>query len=1625
MWDEESWDAPVQKGAESSARTEGCYGEITLDVRELDRKEGNWVWLPLSKPGLGCVCAQATEAMHYYTRVKSSSKRALDMWGAAVAVDEKLPPSEMLKSIQKARGASDTAVGARKTFENLFNNVLESVITSRQVNAPTWLLSLPLYYRSSTDTIAIKPPPAHIPSPRSPEHLLSLKPLYTILKTLRSGILGLLNGTHVTGRTEEMILRIKEVICGKFGGYERCPVIWLYHVLTWILQPAVYPFQGKQDMNEVVALMDLLLTGRSPPCTMEIHGLPEEVAVGQSVHLTVDIKDGYGRTVTPEFEFHVCDASTGGVVADVGQGPYSFKHTGEFFLVARVTEWDEVAAKVLKEPVWCSTKVFNVLPGAPESFIISPMSFQTDTRVPRPTVVAIDSYDNELPASVVEVRGRSIVDSKITTTGQHSLRVAVRKMGSIPWDVTVYGPPVGIFLTTSHLFKSIHEVTATIVDNEGNTCTNSYEGWWVQLIGIEGWGAVQGGRAVFRISCTCHTRITAVISKVKPVCRQGSPFKSQLSSFKITPNEEQGIVELQLATDGYISPADGVDITLENTDTKEALPVELFGHDPSLPVCVLGEALPSLLLPAPGSYTITVAVGAVKSSVQVACTEVANERPLASNPVTLDPVLNAVALQITSTNAAAEVTESGGLVHHIEGITVQAVDVNGRKVASCDARVSIDMDTSGISKVRMSSSPPELSGTTSAQLVNGAATFPTLIVRQAAWPLVLQVTSSVEGIAPCSTAITSDTPPPRPSFTLRVSHTVAGDDAEVYITTNGNTANIKPQTMEVLQRGFPEFRLNGKTVVKGGGVIPAGVAVKAVDGNEVLDYTVRSEITKAATQKTEEGLSREYAVVFETSVADTLRCSLQVRNYETDEVVKDKFDVLLNETTFRTSARVSCLQILGADDKRQTTFRSNYLLKESGWMYYVLESQGCDPAVSCPFYVAPGPAVGIKTEPPIEKLMAGNRINVRLMVADSRGNAVPFERDISVAVVVVKDDIPVSSPVNTTLEKGVGQVEVVVPPAGDYSLKATCAGFESQPVAITSHASPAEGLRFKVLHGTEEIGKIPVSVTMVDRFAMPVRAEQEEKVVVNDQQAAISRGSAHAVVHLDVSTTVIEGETDSGLKGYLEIPPHRDQFIASPKEMLKVVKFRLNGLVRLQAMSCIQSESDKAVFALSRPGFVDPCAQPPVEAPHSYLKRVFGHATRGSTGAYPQTPLVFGAVKVAKQPTLSEVEADHETALPVLKARDAHWAVHGEVLLSWAVTAANVPPPTLLQDQAAKVKGSPMTSTLDSRSPVRRSPAKKSAKEAQTAYKRKFAQPGILITLHGLINMLPIQRPDETRNIFCKVAMGGEWYVTEPCEDIQRVNRSFCFVKRKASQVLKIMVYAKKKITKSDQFLGEAFINTCTALEEGEVSQGVYVLGPRAAGRQAASDLAVLKAAQRQEFGEVKVSWMPFSSSKILDRYLAARAVRNVTIGTAREPHPRLINAVDSETVYRKLVVKIHEFEENGRSVLSLGPLTDELKLALHALLKQMKLEVVIYSDASNVYWMTSMSDYLTMHNLPCTDPVFCCVLCSEIFISHSFHFCSQREQDREPTTVTRRLWCLEAVRAPDKPLHFIGFSSP
>eukprot|EP01064_Diplonema_japonicum_P024725 TRINITY_DN3539_c0_g2_i1.p1 TRINITY_DN3539_c0_g2~~TRINITY_DN3539_c0_g2_i1.p1 ORF type:complete len:2158 (+),score=455.80 TRINITY_DN3539_c0_g2_i1:369-6476(+) len=1645
IWDEETWNKPLQQlECDSGVRYEGCYGEITLDVKEMNRREGNWMWLPLSKPCISTLSTTAIEAMHFYTRVKNSSRRVANVWVATLKIDEKLPPTEKLKHIQKAKGATETALSVRNTFERLFDSTVKDILSfSLNATIPTWLLSLPLFYKPSTDTLATRSL-CSLTSPRTPDHLVVLKPSYSILKTLRSGIYQILQTNReegATGGTRDVAKSIREVIKGKFGSYEQYPrLLWLYDPLTSILQTARRATEGRQDMDEIVRLLDLLLTGKSPPCSIKINGMPEKVCVGDVVDLSAVVTDGYGRSVDTTYEIVLHRGEKGKeAVCEVNEG-FRFTQCGYFFLVARVTMWTDVCSLVHDEPVWCSTPVFNVLPEtlAPETFTITPSCFEVCTTVPQPTILAVGCSGEATPVAVASIKGEAFAGTEVRKTGTHTLSVVSRKMGVIPWEVFVYGKPASIVLEVSHLFKAVFVVTACIVDEEENVCANSYEGWWVKLLGVEGKGLIKNGKAVINVTCQEQAEVSAVLSKSEPRVLPTVFSKSQLTAFKIESEVSDGILDLHLKSSEYISPVEEIDVTLQNMGTMKTLPVVALGQDPMKPLMALG-GLVTILLPSLGRYSINVSIGNVRSSTTVTCTSVGRAALIPSTSVILaDPVLEAVCLKATTNGIGTEETPTA---HAIADIEVQAVDANGVQVTS-DIEVSVEVDTTA-TRGRYGTSPA-LEGTTTVQLVNGIAQFSNLIVRHAVWPLYLKVAPIGTNMLPCSVSFELEKAPKLTLF-LQVGNCVSGEEAQVTITTRGNMSNLKKTEMKAPFKGYPEVKLDGLTVVDGAGVVPTGVTVTTVKGKEVGDYSVRSTISSAA------GAATEYEIAFETVAADSVRSWLELRNYNTNETVKDRADVMLSETNISTASRTHCSRIAGNGEHREVTFKGRYLIREAGWMYYCLGAPGCNTVVSPPFYVSSGPAVEIRAELcSDDKILSGDEVKVKLIVTDMRGNHVPGDRDLHTTVVTIDSEEKTKKPVETVLVQGMGEVVIAAPLPGTYTIEARHAGYTSVPLPITIHSAPAVALVFRVLDGTEEVGKIPVLAAMCDKFGVEVPAQRDEQIVVNGQKETIKNGESHTVLQLDHAITMIEGQSDTGLEGTLSRIGGVEELIAPPKDILKLVQFRMNCIVRARCLDCILNEVTKVVNSLSRPGFIDPYAKPPIEAPHYYLKKANKLAQLNWTGIIPSLPLHFPAVKVASPAIMNNPEPDVSLSLPVFKPRDISWASRAEVLMSWTVTAADIPVASMMEEQVqnkilkaqrlfycngtqrsrspSPTAVSPGSTVLKVSPPIKKKlPSRKTwAGDVQSSLKKKFPQAGILVTLHGLEDMVPIVRPDETRIVYCKVAMGGECYVTEPLEGdaVQNINKSFCFVKRKSSQVLKVMVYAKKKITKHDQFLGEAYVNTCTTLEEGEVSQGLYTLGLRAAGRQAASDLAFLRSADRQDFGAVQISWMPFWASKKLDNYIPSQKGENRRLGTSSEPHPRLLNAVDSETAHMKLVVKIHEFQEGDQRPLSFGELSDELKLMLHSLLKQMKLEVVIHKDSSNSYIMMSRKSYFERHHIPNHDPVFCCVICSHIFLNSTFHFCAAKAA-RQPATVTRRMWCLEAIESLNKPPHFIGFSCP
>ena len=350
-------------------------------------------------------------------------------------------------------------------------------------------------------------------------------------------------------------------------------------------------------------------------------------------------------------------------------------------------------------------------------------------------------------------------------------------------------------------------------------------------------------------------------------------------------------------------------------------------------------------------------------------------------------------------------------------------------------------------------------------------------------------------------------------------------------------------------------------------------------------------------------------------------------------------------------------------------------------------------------------------------------------------------------------------------------------------------------------------------------------------------------------------------------------------------------------------------------------------------------------------------------------------------------------------------------------------------------------------------------------FKRRIPVPAVLVTIHSLEGLLPKASDAETRRVYVKLTLGSDWAVTSTSVQSSlspSFCESFCFAERPAHTTVKIQVFAKRKIAvQQDQFLGEAFVGlvrdtatkqydflhrkttptpTATAtpadegqqhqqrhaapkLDDGQICYGTYLLGPRGAGRQAATDLAVLRVNNRTDYGEIRLSYACHAPSRTGLLPAWNPNVSNTVLGQAKRQLPSYAKLCDDRVVYDRLISKLHVLEEQDTSV-PVGELNESMKAILHSLCHQKKLDVVISRDltahAQSLahYKIWRREEFFLMRGVKEVGPVHCCQTCRTIFINETFHKCKSRKEDM---AISNRIWCIEELMGDTPILPYSG----
>ncbi|KAJ9457937.1 hypothetical protein DIPPA_25871 [Diplonema papillatum] len=304
----------------------------------------------------------------------------------------------------------------------------------------------------------------------------------------------------------------------------------------------------------------------------------------------------------------------------------------------------------------------------------------------------------------------------------------------------------------------------------------------------------------------------------------------------------------------------------------------------------------------------------------------------------------------------------------------------------------------------------------------------------------------------------------------------------------------------------------------------------------------------------------------------------------------------------------------------------------------------------------------------------------------------------------------------------------------------------------------------------------------------------------------------------------------------------------------------------------------------------------------------------------------------------------------------------------------------------------------------------------------------LAVTIHDASDMLPCGDTEAFRIAYAKVIMGGDCYATRLSSGSNpRWEETFRFPKRQPGQVLKVVVYTKRRIERHDDFAGELLLNTAHFFEKEDECHGTYTLGPRATGRQATADLVLLKSVSRSDFGSLKLSWAvetgPVLSSCEQGTPSAFQG-NSVKLGCAVEPSPKVVAAclsINSRTLYERLVMRIQEYRAAQNKPVVFRGVTENLRFSLHTLVKQYKLQVVFSQVGTSEtdeetgepccsLRMTDRLTYFAERGLPHSDRVLVCVVCCEIFSGGSFHACCERRKpgDSSHRTLTKQVWGLE-----------------
>eukprot|EP01062_Namystynia_karyoxenos_P003745 TRINITY_DN11331_c0_g4_i2.p1 TRINITY_DN11331_c0_g4~~TRINITY_DN11331_c0_g4_i2.p1 ORF type:complete len:1744 (+),score=384.20 TRINITY_DN11331_c0_g4_i2:512-5743(+) len=381
---------------------------------------------------------------------------------------------------------------------------------------------------------------------------------------------------------------------------------------------------------------------------------------------------------------------------------------------------------------------------------------------------------------------------------------------------------------------------------------------------------------------------------------------------------------------------------------------------------------------------------------------------------------------------------------------------------------------------------------------------------------------------------------------------------------------------------------------------------------------------------------------------------------------------------------------------------------------------------------------------------------------------------------------------------------------------------------------------------------------------------------------------------------------------------------------------------------------------------------------------------------------------------------------------DNPWCPRGELYIKWEFKAAE---PDQYVDAGAGAAG---LAAWDGANTGNSEPARPKPSCGAPALSRKERQgprsyPTLQVTVHKVTDLPEPRSPDETRDVLCRVLMGGECIETPVVTFGARAADfgycSFRFVLRAVHQVVKVQVMAKKRARQGRQFLGEALINTNKSAA-GEPRE--YPLLARPSGPRGKEDMSYLKRHGRQGkmFGRVTVSWthhageepsaweQPPMTHKV-PRPAGMRQPKSGLLSIGRIGRPSdesVITQLDHDET-RMLYKQVYAFRKHRPQPSKPFPRpTDTQRVFLQKLMAHLQVEGVLVNlpqtpDGQQMSQLYDRSSFFASHGLPPAEMVLCCQHCSELFCELP-HDCAKIPSDIRQSQLRPhlRVWCIEMI---------------